>query len=70
MTSPESIRVSRIGRGTLGTYWPKPIERRLGLKPGTRMEMQFLGPTTALLRVQRAPAKARSKRAAAPRRRL
>ena len=53
MGAPEPARVTSIGRGTLGTYWPKPIERGLKLRAGDRFQVKMLGPSTALLEVLR-----------------
>lgn len=44
-------KVSRIGKGTVGTYWPKDVERLLGLRPDQRIYIEILGPDTALLRL-------------------
>ena len=54
------VGVSRVGRGTLGTYWPKGLERELRLRAGTRLRVQVLSPSSALLEVR--PARARRRR--------
>ncbi|MBI2078780.1 MAG: hypothetical protein HYT80_10500 [Euryarchaeota archaeon] len=46
------VGVSRVGRGTLGTYWPKGLQRELRLRPGTRLRVQVLSPSSALLEVR------------------
>ncbi len=43
-------KVSRIGTGTLGTYWPKDVVRNLGLEPDTRAFIQVLDRETALVK--------------------
>jgi len=53
--SRHEAAVSRVGRGTLGTYWPKAVERSLELKPGTRLEVDVLAPDSAMIRVVRRP---------------
>ena len=57
----ESARVTSIGRGTLGTYWPKPVERGLKLHAGDRLQVKMLGPSTALLEVLRPQKRANPK---------
>lgn len=47
-------KVSRIGRGTLGTYWPKDVERVLGLRPDKKVYIEILGRDAALLRFREA----------------
>lgn len=43
------VKVSRIGSGTLGTYWPKDLVRVLGLKPKKRAFVKVLDADTALV---------------------
>ena len=46
------LKVSSIGRGTLGTYWTKEIERNLHLRKDTRLRAQLLNPKQVLITVQ------------------
>lgn len=50
----EEARVTRIGKGTVGTYWPKAVERRLKLKPGDHLVIRLLTSSSALMRVEHA----------------
>lgn len=43
-------KVSRIGSGTVGTYWPKDVVRLLDLRPGRRIYIEVLSDKHALLR--------------------
>lgn len=58
-------KVSRIGHGTVGTYWPKELARVLGLRPDRRLFVEVLGRDAALLRV-RDPDSARRRRRRTP----
>lgn len=49
---PEHASVTRIGRGTVGTYWPKGVERGLDLRPGDRMQVRVLTPSSALILIE------------------
>lgn len=44
-------RVSAVGRGTVGTYWPKAIERALRLQPGRSLTIRVLSPSSILVHV-------------------
>jgi YgiT-type zinc finger domain-containing protein len=48
-------KVTRIGSGSLGTYWPKDVERLLGLQPNTRAFIEVVGPNAVFVRFQRPP---------------
>lgn len=61
-SSPSPARVSRVGRGTVGTYWPKAIERAVGLRPGTRLTIHVLSPKSLLLHVGRRRTSSRAPR--------
>lgn len=50
-------KVSNIGTGTLGTYWPKDVVRVLRLSPDKKVFIQVLDTDTALLRFRRAKGK-------------
>ncbi len=43
-------KVSRIGSGTLGTYWPKDVQRVLGLKPHKRAFIEIIDRDAVLVR--------------------
>ncbi len=43
-------KVSRIGSGTLGTYWPKDVQRVLGLKPHRRAYIEVVDRDAVLVR--------------------
>lgn len=45
-------KVSRIGRGTLGTYWPKDVERVLGLTPDKKVFIQVVSRDGAFLQIR------------------
>lgn len=47
-----SGKVSRIGRGTLGTYWGRDVERNLGLHAGDRLDVELVGRDSMLVRVR------------------
>jgi len=47
-----ALKVSRIGRGTLGTYWTKEIERNLHLSKDTRLRAQLLNSRQVLITVE------------------
>lgn len=44
--------VSRIGSGTLGTYWPKEVERVLNLSPDKRAFIEIIDRDAVLVRVE------------------
>lgn len=46
-------KVSNIGTGTVGTYWPKDLVRVMDLNPDTRAYIQVLDKETALIRFVR-----------------
>ncbi len=50
--SDYEAKVSRIGSGSLGTYWPKDVTRVMGLHPHDRVFISVLDRDTALLRIQ------------------
>lgn len=43
-------KVSRIGSGTLGTYWPKDVQRVLGLKPHKKAFIEIIDRDAVLVR--------------------
>lgn len=54
-----AAKVSNIGSGTVGTYWPKDVVRVMGLTPHTPASIQVLDRDTALIRFRRSNAKAK-----------
>jgi hypothetical protein len=44
--------VSRIGSGTLGTYWPKDVERVLNLSPDKRAFIEIIDRDAVLVRFE------------------
>lgn len=54
--SDYEARVSSIGSGTLGTYWPKDVVRNLALEPGKKVYIQILDRETALVKFAAGPA--------------
>lgn len=46
-------KVSNIGSGTVGTYWPKDVVRVMNLSPDTRAYIQVIDRETALIRFVR-----------------
>ena len=63
LAQPDEVaRVTRIGKGTVGTYWPKAVERELGLEPGDALAVRLLTRSTALIRVERRGASRSSRR--------
>lgn len=46
-------KVSNIGSGTVGTYWPKDVVRVMNLSPETRAYIQVIDRETALIRFVR-----------------
>lgn len=50
VTADYEAKVSRIGSGTLGTYWPKDVERVLGLRPHKRAFIEVVDRDTVLVR--------------------
>ena len=53
VVSDYEAKVSRIGSGTLGTYWPKDVVRNLDLAPDKKAFIQVLDHETALIRFGR-----------------
>lgn len=53
IASDYEAKVSRIGSGTLGTYWPRDVVRSMGLTPATKAFIQVLDRRTALVRFDR-----------------
>ncbi len=47
-----SGKVSNVGRGTLGTYWSRDVERNLGLHAGDRLDVELVGRNAMLVRVR------------------
>lgn len=47
-----SGKVSNVGRGTLGTYWSRDVERNLGLHAGDRLDVELVGKDAMLVRVR------------------
>jgi DNA-directed RNA polymerase subunit RPC12/RpoP len=45
-------KVTNIGSNTVGTYWPKDVQRLAGLRKGRRLRIQVLDRDTLLLRVE------------------
>ena len=43
--------VTNVGKGAVGTYWPKDVQRLLGLRAKRRIEIEVLTPELALIRV-------------------
>lgn len=43
-------KVSRIGSGTLGTYWPKDVQRVLGLVPHRKVYIEVVDRDAVLVR--------------------
>lgn len=56
-------KVSNIGSGTVGTYWPKDVVRVMNLSPDTRAYIQVLDRETALIRFVQGKGRKTSKRA-------
>ena len=50
VVSDYEAKVSRIGSGTLGTYWPRDVVRNMGLAPDKKAFIQVLDHETALIR--------------------
>lgn len=50
--SDYEAKVSKIGSGSLGTYWPRDIERLMGLRPDKRVLIEIVGPNEVLVRFQ------------------
>ncbi|MBI4393145.1 MAG: hypothetical protein HY556_05005 [Euryarchaeota archaeon] len=50
MLADYEAKVSRIGSGTLGTYWPRDVVRLLELDPSLKAFIQVLDKRTALVR--------------------
>lgn len=52
-TRPDyQARITTIGRGSLGTYWPNDLVRVLGLTKGVNLFIEVLDDQTAILRVR------------------
>lgn len=47
-------KVSNIGSGTVGTYWPKDVVRVMGLNPDKKAFIHVLDRDTALIKFRRA----------------
>lgn len=50
MLADYEAKVSRIGSGTLGTYWPRDVVRLLELDPSLKAFIQVLDKRTAIVR--------------------
>jgi hypothetical protein len=50
--SDYEAKVTNIGTGTVGTYWPKDVQRIMGLRKGRRMQVQLVDQDTMLIRVK------------------
>lgn len=61
-------KVSNIGSGTVGTYWPKDVVRVMNLSPDTRAYIQVLDRETALIRFVRGRPGKKAARKKRPRR--
>ncbi len=48
--SDYEAKVSRIGSGSLGTYWPKDIARLLHLKPDKKAFIEIVSPDAVMVR--------------------
>lgn len=46
-------KVSRIGSGTLGTYWPKDVERVMHLAPHDKAFIHVVAHDTAVVRFEK-----------------
>lgn len=46
-------KVSHIGSGTVGTYWPKDVVRVMRLGPDRRLFIKVIDPDTAIVKVDR-----------------
>ena len=58
------VKVSALAGGrSLGTYWPADVVRNLGLSAGQVASVQVLSESAALIRVERASARAGDERA-------
>lgn len=51
--SDYEAKVSRIGSGTLGTYWPKDVQRVMGLEPQDVARIHVIAPDTAVVRFEK-----------------
>ena len=47
-------KVSRIGSGTLGTYWPKDVQRVMHLEPHDVARIHVIAPDTAVVKFEKA----------------
>lgn len=54
--SDYEAKVSRIGSGTLGTYWPKDVSRNLGLQPHDIAHIHVIASDTAVVRFEKGKA--------------
>lgn len=50
ITADYEAKVSRIGSGSLGTYWPKDVVRTMRLSPHQKAYIQVLDRDTAIVR--------------------
>lgn len=53
--SDYEAKVSRIGSGTLGTYWPKDVQRVMGLSPHDVAHIHVIAPDTAVIKFAKNP---------------
>lgn len=51
--SDYEAKVSRIGSGTLGTYWPKDVQRVMGLEPHDVARIHVIAPDTAVVKFEK-----------------
>lgn len=50
--SDYETKVCVIGRGTLGIYWPKDVERVMGLRPNKRLLIEIVDRDTGVFRIR------------------
>lgn len=53
--SDYEAKVSKMGSGSLGTYWPRDVVRNMHLEPDTRAFIQVLDRDTAIVRFVHGP---------------
>lgn len=51
--SDYEAKVSRIGSGTLGTYWPKDVQRVMQLEPQDVARIHVIAPDTAVVKFEK-----------------
>jgi hypothetical protein len=51
--SDYEAKVSRIGSGTLGTYWPKDVARAMHLEPQDVARIHVIAPDTAVVKFEK-----------------